>query len=85
MKNFNINIIKQITNSALPKKSVRRLRKAKKEYKNIKKIIYSAAKHGNFSTYINFFPTEPEVNEWLEQDGFQIEYLEPFLSRISWD
>lgn len=61
MKNFNVNIIKQITAAAIPKKAARRLHKAKREYKDIKKLIYSAAKQGN-SSIRYFFYTNPSIN-----------------------
>ena len=85
MKNFDAYAAKQITAAAMPKQAAKRNRKAIKEYKHICKLIRRAAKQGTSHIYVNFFPMEPEVNEWLEQDGFQIEYLEPFSSRIFWN
>lgn len=85
MKDFNAYIAKQITAAAMPKQAAKRNRKAIKEYKHVCKLIYHAAKHGTSHIYVNFYPLELEVNEWLKQEGFQIEYLGPFLNRVSWD
>ena len=85
MKNFNVNIIKRITAAAIPKKAARRLHKAKREYKDIKKLIYSAAKQGNSSICIDYLSLEPEIRQWLEGDGFKIEHVPPFSYKISWD
>lgn len=85
MKNFDAYAAKQITTAAIPKQAAKRNRKAIKEYKYICKLIRFAAKHGTSHIYVNFYPLEPEVKEWLEQSSFQIEYLEPFSSRVSWD
>lgn len=85
MKNFDAYTAKQITTAAIPKKVARRLREEKKEYKSIKKLIYAEAKHGNSSICINYFSLRPEVYQWLEEDGFKIEHIQPFSYKISWD
>ena len=85
MKKFNIETIKQITAAAIPKENARRLRKAKREYKDMKKLIYFAAKHGNSSICMNYFSPGPEVRQWLEEDGFKVEYIRSFSYKISWD
>lgn len=85
MKKFNIETIKQITATAIPKETARRLRKAKRDYKDIKELIYSAAKHGNSSICINYLPFEPEVYQWLKEERFRVEHIQPFSYKISWD
>jgi len=85
MKKFNIETIKQVTTAAIPKENARRLRKAKREYEDIKELIYSAAKHGNSSVCTNYLPLEPEIYQWLKEDGFKVEHIQPFSYKISWD
>jgi hypothetical protein len=85
MKNFNADIIKQITVTALPKVEEKRRRKARREYKNIEKLIYSAAKRGSSSVCINYIPIEPECQQFLKEVGFKVEYIQPSSYRISWD
>lgn len=85
MKNFDAYTAKQITAAATPKETARRLRKAKRDYKDIKKLIYSAAKHGHSSICINYLPLEPEVYQWLKEEGFRVGHIQPFSYRISWD
>ena len=85
MKNFDAYMVKQITAAAIPKENARRLRKAKREYKDIKKLIRSAAKHGNSSICTNYLPLEPEIHQWLREDGFKVECTQFFSYKISWD
>lgn len=85
MKNFNADTAKQIVATVLPKIEEKNRRKAKREYKDIKKLIYSTAKHGGSSINLDYLPLEPEVYQWLEKDGFKIEHIQTFHVKISWD
>ena len=85
MKNFSLDKIKEITAAVQPKKEKQRLNKAEKEYKEIQETIFSAAKRGNYSIEVNFFPLEPEVFKWLKDDGFSIENKYFSFYTISWN
>lgn len=85
MKNFNFNTIKEITDKAFPRKLTHNLRKATRQYKIIQKIIYFSAKHGRYYADIKKIRLKPEVVAWLKQEGFKVEYIEPFHDRIRWN
>lgn len=85
MKNFDAYMAKQITAAAIPKETARRLCKAKRNYKDIKELIYLTAKRGSSNICINYLPLEPEIYQWLKEEGFRVEHTQPFSYRISWD